>query len=252
MNIGSLAHSPFQDGSGIISFQDFDITTFRAANLFLISQYRNIETSLLMSKGLGYVLLCFCLIVGAYYISAVLGNLSALRPSPPVFTPLGLVTVNSNFFGKQNLTGKSYITQGYGVTQYSYMYKNHWHDGVDVAASYGITVYSPNTGTVIATGNQDNYCYHLGFGKYIAVKDPVNNLVLWYGHLGTIAVAPGRTIAKGDAIGTVGATGYETGVHLHFSIFEGSDFKMQVRDGCGPEPTGRDVNPLNYLGSIYK
>ena len=205
-----------------------------------------------MFKGIGYVFFCFCLVVGGYYLATVLGNLIAIRSSPPAFAPLGIQAVNFNFFGPQNLTGKSYITQGYGTTAYSYLYRNHWHDGVDVAASYGTTVYSPNAGAVVATGNMDNYCYHIGFEKYVAVKDPANDLILWYAHLGTIAVTPGVAITKGAAIGTVGATGYETGIHLHFSIFKSAGFAMQVRDGCGPEPTGQDVDPLDYLGSIYK
>jgi murein DD-endopeptidase MepM/ murein hydrolase activator NlpD len=205
-----------------------------------------------MSKGIGYVMFFFCAIVGAFYVSSILGSLIALHPSPAAFSPIGVEAVNFNFFGKQNLTGKSYVTQGYGVTPYSYLYRNHWHDGVDIAASYGATVYAPVAGTILAVGNMDNYCYHIGFGKYVALKDPMNDLVLWYAHLGSMSVAPGQTIEKGAAIGTVGATGYETGVHLHFSIFQGDGFTMQVRDGCGPEPTGQDVDPLNYLGSTYK
>jgi murein DD-endopeptidase MepM/ murein hydrolase activator NlpD len=205
-----------------------------------------------MSKGLGYILLFFCAIVGTMYVSKIFGNLISLRPSSSEFFPSGVESINFNFFGAQNPTGKSYVTQGYGTTPYSYLYKNHWHDGVDIAASYGVIVYSPNAGIVLATGDMDNYCYHLGFGKYVAVKDTVNNLVLWYAHLGMMDVTPGKTIAAGAAIGTVGATGFETGVHLHFSIFLGTGFAMKVAYGCGPEPIGQDVDPLNYLGSVYK
>jgi murein DD-endopeptidase MepM/ murein hydrolase activator NlpD len=222
----------------------FLVTVFYITGLF---------NNFTMAKGFGYLVLCFCIIVGALYVSTVLSNLVTLPAlSPATFAPVGVETINFNFFGKQDLTGKSYVTQGYGTTPYSYLYKNHWHDGIDIAASYGTTIYVPAEGTVVATGNMDSYCYHLGFGKYVAVKDPVNDLVLWYAHLGTINVSRGQIIPKGGAIGTVGATGYETGVHLHFSIFRGSNFTMQSRDGCGPEPTGQDVNPLNYLGSVYK
>jgi murein DD-endopeptidase MepM/ murein hydrolase activator NlpD len=201
-----------------------------------------------MQKGLGLVLLCFLMIAGAYYVSTILGTLLAFRPNPPVESSFGLPSVNVNFFGN----GKAYVTQGYGVTPYSYLYKDHWHDGVDLAANYGEAIYSPNAGTVIATGNEDDYCYHLAFGKYIAVKDPVNNLILWYAHLGTILVSPGQAVIRGTELGTVGATGYETGVHLHFSIFEADGFAMKPAYGCGPEPIGQDVDPLDYLGTTYK
>ncbi len=105
----------------------------------------------------------------------------------------------------------------------------------------------PAAGTVLAVGDQDNYCYHLGFGKYVAVEDSAQGLVLWYAHLGTIAVAPGKNIAKGAEVGTVGATGYEVGVHLHFSLFDENGFSMQNRNGCGPDPTGRDIDPVPFL-----
>lgn len=163
------------------------------------------------------------------------GQVSTIHVS--LFTPTG--------------TGISYVTQGYGRTPYSYLYPDDWHDGIDIAATYGAPIYSPNDGVVLAVGNQDIYCYHKAFGKYVAVKDPENNLVLWYAHLGTQHVVVGQTIAKGVEIGTVGATGLETGTHLHFSIFQASGFTMTPRDGCGPEPTGRDLDPLNYLGSVY-
>ncbi len=205
-----------------------------------------------MAKGIGYLFLIFCVIVVGVYVSGVLGNLMVPWRFRAVSGSSGVETINFNFFGSQNPSGKSYVTQGYGATPYSYLYKNHWHDGVDIAASYGEKIYSPDAGIVLATGNMDNYCYHLGFGKYVAVKDPVNDLILFYAHLGTIDVTPNEAIATGMPIGTVGATGFETGVHLHLSIFEGSGFAMKVAYGCGSEPIGQDVNPLNYLGSIYK
>ena len=208
-----------------------------------------------MSKGLAFILLIFISLVMFNWLITSLGSLSfPLSPSPFIAahgqSQGGLTSINFSLFAKDG-AGRSYITQGYGITPYSYLYPHDWHDGIDIGAVYGAPIYSPNDGIVIATGNQDNYCYHKGFGKYVAVKDPVNNLILWYAHLGTINVSPGQNIPKGIEVGTVGATGLETGVHLHFSIFKSGGFTMTPRDGCGPEPTGQDVNPLNYLGTTY-
>lgn len=221
-----------------------------------------------MSKGLGFVLFVFFALVSldllfslASHILPPLNLASAGVGSvgAPTFSEsengndngYGLSVVDASLFSPTG-AGKSIVTQGYGHTPYSAIYPNDWHDGIDIGANYGEPIYSPNGGTVIAVGNQDLYCYHRAFGKYVAVKDPANNLVLWYAHLGTQVVSPGETITKGQELGTVGATGLETGVHLHFSIFEAAGFTMQVRDGCGPEPTGQDVNPLNYLGTVYQ
>lgn len=161
-----------------------------------------------------------------------------------------LSEIDFSFFGKSG-TGRSHITQGYGLTSFAYVYKDDRHNGIDIAAAYGALVHSASGGTVLATGNQDNYCPNRGFGRYVAVDDTVNHLVLWYAHLGKISVSPGDHVAKGDIIGTVGASGFETGIHLHFSIFAESGFSMAPRNGCGPDATGKDLNPLSYLGTVY-
>jgi murein DD-endopeptidase MepM/ murein hydrolase activator NlpD len=76
--------------------------------------------------------------------------------------------------------------------------------------------------------------------------------MLLFAHLNNIDVQPNQTIAKGQLIGTIGATGDETGPHLHFSIFETAGFSMAPAHGCGPYPQGHDVDPLNYLGTMYQ
>jgi murein DD-endopeptidase MepM/ murein hydrolase activator NlpD len=52
-----------------------------------------------------------------------------------------------------------------------------------------------------------------------------------YAHLTEIYVAQGQWVAQGEAVGTVGSTGWATGPHLHF----------EVRVG------GATVDPLSYL-----
>jgi len=205
-----------------------------------------------MQKGLFFVFLFFCAIVlgNFLFIQVSSLHLSLFSIAPGHRTGYdGLPSVPFDFFSSGG-AGRSYITQGYGVTPYAYLYADRWHDGIDIAADYGAPIYSAAAGTVLATGNQDNYCYHLGFGKYVAIEDATKGLVLWYAHLGTIAVSPGTKISKGAEIGTVGATGYELGVHLHFSVFDSGGFSMQNRNGCGPDPTGQDIDPVPFLQSL--
>jgi len=157
-----------------------------------------------------------------------------------------LPSIDFSLFSKTG-AGWSYVTQGYGRTPYSAWYINGWHDGVDIAARYGAPIYSPRAGVVIATGDQDNYCPGRGFGKFVAVSDPADNVVLWYAHLGHIDVSTGQTIGKGTQIGAIGSTGLETGTHLHFSVFETAGFSIKSEHGCGPDADGRDVDPVPYL-----
>jgi murein DD-endopeptidase MepM/ murein hydrolase activator NlpD len=228
-----------------------------------------------MSKGLGFVIFIFIALVGLN----LLWNLGAalLPPLPgsvaaagstfaaPLSVdaadfksngpgngtgPFDLPFVNVNLFAA-NGVGRSYITQGYGHTAYAYLYIDGWHNGVDFAANFGAPVYSPASGVVLATVNQDEYCPHIAFGEYAAVDDTTNHLVLVFSHLGNFAVTPGEQITKGTLIGDVGPTGLETGPHLLLSIFQEQGFSTSTAHGCGPYPQGHDVNPLNYLGSLY-
>ncbi|MDE2019694.1 MAG: M23 family metallopeptidase [Patescibacteria group bacterium] len=212
-----------------------------------------------MNKALGYIFLFFAVVVGFNFALISLQNLFGSHRghlSPPglaLASEAGDFGLNSNDIGLFNpgdAAKKIVITQGYGRTPYSYMYPNGWHDGVDIAAVYGAPIYAASTGTVFAVGNQDDYCYHRGFGKYVAVEDNVHKVVQWYAHLGTMDVNVGQSVAKGVRLGTVGATGLETGTHLHFSIFDLNGFSMTPRDGCGPEPTGKDKDPIPFLENL--
>lgn len=204
-----------------------------------------------MKNALLFLFLFFCAIVGIQYISllfhSIFGRTAVLRANSSYYD--NLPSVDFNLFDPTGI-GKSYITQGYGATPDAYLYYDHWHNGVDIAANYGETIYSGVTGTVIAVGNQDNYCYHRGFGKYIAITDKAKGVVLWFAHLGNVAVSPGTAVKNGTALGTIGATGYEFGTHLHFSLFDENGFSMQNRNGCGPDPTGKDIDPLPFLRSL--
>lgn len=206
-------------------------------------------------KALGLIFLAFCALVLFNYIFTVLGNFlpsggfAGLSPQASAYG--GLPYINFNFFNASG-TGRDYITQGYGHTAYSYLYIHGWHNGIDLAADFGTPVYAPVSSTVIATVNQDAYCPHIAFGKYVAIDDPVNHLVFVLSHFGTFAVSDGEQISKGTFLGTVGPTGLETGPHLLVSIFEEQGFNVTPAHGCGPYPQGQDVDPLNYLGTVYK
>jgi murein DD-endopeptidase MepM/ murein hydrolase activator NlpD len=161
-----------------------------------------------------------------------------------------LPSIAVNFFDPSGV-GMNYITQGYGRTPYAYLYINGWHNGIDIAADFGTPVYSPAAGTVLAAVDQDAYCPRIAFGKYIAVHD-TNHLVMVFSHLNNFAVSVGQQIAKGALLGSVGPTGLETGPHLLVSIFKERGFSTTPAHGCGPYPQGNDVDPLQYLGTIYQ
>ncbi len=142
---------------------------------------------------------------------------------------------------------KADITQGYGATSFAKNgYKGQWHNGVDLAASIGTPVLAAADGTISGVGNNDAYCPHQQYGKYITINFN-NNLTGVYGHLSLQSVKVGDVVKRGQVIGYSGRTGYATGPHLHFTIFAQSTFYIGPSNRCGPMPYGGDINPIPYL-----
>lgn len=139
------------------------------------------------------------------------------------------------------------ITQEYGFTAFARNgYRGHFHNGVDIGAPVGTEVVAAESGTVLAVGNQDQYCYRGAYGKYIVISHD-DNLTTLYAHLSGQIVQKGDKVNKGQVIGYVGRTGYATGPHLHLTVYAGPTFYMGASRTCGPMPLGGDLNPLDYL-----
>ncbi len=101
------------------------------------------------------------------------------------------------------------------------------HAGVDVASGgiSGATVTAAASGTVILvkTGCSHNYgkdsscgC-NGGYGNYVVI-DHGDGMSTLYGHCAEVYASVGQSVSAGDAIGSVGSTGWSTGFHLHFEV----------------------------------
>ena len=126
------------------------------------------------------------------------------------------------------------ISSGYGYRWGSL------HAGIDIAGGgiSGATITSADSGTVVLvkTGCTHNYgkdgscgC-NGGYGNYVVI-DHGNGVSTLYGHCADVYVSVGQSVSRGEAIGSVGSTGYSTGFHCHF----------EVRVG------GSTVDPTSYL-----
>ncbi len=105
------------------------------------------------------------------------------------------------------------------------------HHGLDIAAKTGDKVYSAAAGTVVYAGWKNNG------GGYVVWVNHGNGLYTTYNHLSRVLVSRGQGVARGQAVGRAGSTGWAYGPHLHFEVTRGY-----------PWANGRDnrVNPLAY------
>lgn len=158
------------------------------------------------------------------------------------------------------------ITQLFGGTEFAKnnpgIYGRGYHPGVDFGASVGTPIRAPLSGTVRWIDNTDAYAGCYAWGKWTLIDHP-NGLSTLYAHQSAIGtnIKPGTKVSTGDVIGYVGATGYVTGPHLHFTVYvtdaveviKYSDFKTVTN--CGPAYTPRAasegyLDPMGYLPTL--
>jgi len=89
------------------------------------------------------------------------------------------------------------------------------HHGIDIFAPRGTPVVAAAEGTVRRVETTG-----IG-GKVVWLWESEQNLSLYYAHLDSQLVEPGRRVRTGDTLGTVGNTGNARGTppHLHFGIY---------------------------------
>ena len=100
------------------------------------------------------------------------------------------------------------------------------HKGIDIGASSGSAIVAALDGKVVYTG------YNVARGNYVMIDHGGGIITLYqHGLNGSIKVSSGQSVKQGQTIMGVGSTGYSTGPHLHFEVWE----------------NGTPVNPINYV-----
>lgn len=103
------------------------------------------------------------------------------------------------------------VTDAYGWTVHPLTQKESFHSGVDLEAEAGQNVLAVAAGTVLDCSYSEAYGYHV-------TLEHENGVQTMYAHLRAFYVESGDTVAQGQVIAAVGATGWATGPHLHLSV----------------------------------
>lgn len=130
----------------------------------------------------------------------------------PVESPIVMTTDGQFAYPVAQLTG---VSQGYHLL----------HAGMDLRAPKGTEIRAMSAGMVIEVKQMN-----VGYGHFVRVAHDGTVSTL-YAHLDKVWVVPGQKVAKGQGLGTVGVTGWSTGPHLHFEVYEGN----------------KAVNPARYI-----
>jgi len=101
-------------------------------------------------------------------------------------------------------------------------------------------------GVVKGSGNSDIACPGGSYGKWILIEHQ-NHLSTVYAHLSVIKVSQGEAVKRGDLIAYSGDTGYTTGPHLHFTVYDARTVQMKSSRVCGILPYGGYLDPILYL-----
>lgn len=100
----------------------------------------------------------------------------------------------------------------------------HMHEGIDMASSYGTSLYATADGVVIFAG------WSSGYGRLVKIRHEFG-IETRYGHMSKIRVQVGQRVSRGDQIGDMGNSGHSTGTHVHYEV----------------RVNGTPVNPMKFI-----
>ncbi len=148
-------------------------------------------------------------------------------------------------------TEAGYITSEWGPRD---LLGRTWHEGIDIGAGVGTTVYAVGNGMVASVVR-----YNCG-GNMVIVHHNINNRYYTsvYAHLSSVAVSSGQEVTRNTIVGYSGGTagGYDqctTGPHLHVTIATGR-FLVDYMNWTYELNQKYSINPrsvINFPSGLY-
>ncbi len=106
---------------------------------------------------------------------------------------------------------KGTISSEYGFRNSPGGFGSTYHEGIDIAVSYGAPIEATASGVVTQAGWMD------GYGYLVEIKHS-GGIVTRYGHNSAILVNVGQKVDQGAIVALAGSTGNSTGPHCHYEV----------------------------------
>jgi len=157
----------------------------------------------------------------------------------------------------------SYISSYFGMRLHPITKQVWLHSGVDYAAPLGTPVVSSADGTVIHKGWKGGHPTPKGntggYGNTVMIRH-TNGFKTLYGHLNAYArnLYVGKRVLQGEVIGYVGSTGWSTGPHLHYTIYQHDSpiDPLSLNNVSGPpipkEYMDEFMDSVHHIDTLFK
>ncbi len=109
---------------------------------------------------------------------------------------------------------RTWLSSAYGWRKDPFSKKRSWHGGVDIAAGQNAPIVASSEGVVTYAG------YRYGYGLLVELRH-AGGFLTRYAHLNKVLAKNGQSLAAGEILGLMGASGRSTGPHLHFEVLVG-------------------------------
>lgn len=156
------------------------------------------------------------------FIQPIKGSLQ-YRPIGPSSTYI------SQWFGQKWIADRDMVINGYQIKKGDDVYKKLFnldgHNGVDIVAPRGTPIYAAHSGYVIEANTGTDF----GIRTTLYIEADGYEWLLVHGHLHNYNPLPripynytnrSHYVAQGDKIGEVNSTGFSTGDHLHWGLYQ--------------------------------
>lgn len=125
---------------------------------------------------------------------------------------------------------------GFGMRIHPVLNILRMHEGIDIIAEVGTSVFATGKGTIDFIGIKG------GYGLCLEINHGFGYSTL-YGHLSSVTVQIGQKVPRGTLIAKTGNSGLSSGPHLHYEV---------AHDGVKLDPVGFFFDELNIFALNHK